>query len=263
LLLDLDLQGSLTSLFLNDAQQAKLFAEQLLIGDFLAAAFDAEYPNLHAYTQPILAHGHSGLVPTTDHLAYAETNLTIRWLLREGNKDPRFLLRRELQYKRITKDYDIVLLDCPPLINICCVNALAASDYVLVPILPSKQATARAPILLQRLKDFRENINSDLKILGIVANRTHHSELTIDEQNRLTALRGHCKDIWGQEVPLLDTFIRQNVEMRVAEDEHRPLQPNDEMYGTFTELAREVESRLPTFCQPAAPVPLTIKEGVS
>jgi chromosome partitioning protein len=162
------------------------------------------------------------------------------------------LLRRELQFKRITSNYDLVLLDCPPLINICCVNALAASDYVLVPILPSKQATARVPILLQRLKAFQKNINPDLNILGIVANRTHRSELTLDEQNRLSALRVHCKDIWGLEVPLLETFIRQNVEVRVAEDEHRPLTPQDAMYETFVELAREVESRLPTFCQPGS-----------
>jgi cellulose biosynthesis protein BcsQ len=262
LMLDLDLQGSLTSLFMTDDRQEKLFKGKQLLGDFLAAAFDAEHPKLYEYTQPILSHNRSGLVPTTDQLAYAETNLTMRWLLRDSPKDPRFLLRKELQFKRITNAYDIVLLDCPPLINICCVNALAASDYVLVPILPSKQATARAPVLLQRLKDFRENINPHLNVLGIVANRTHRSELTIDEQNRLAGLRGQCKDIWGFEVPLLDTFLRQNVEVRMAEDEHRPLGSGDEMYGTFADLAHEVASRLPMFCRPSETV-VAVKEGVS
>ena len=82
------------------------------------------------------------LVPTTDEMAYAETNLTVRWYLKDAKRDPRFLLRRELQRKRVTNAYDVVLLDCPPFINISCVNALGASDYVLVPVLPSRPATA-------------------------------------------------------------------------------------------------------------------------
>lgn len=253
LLIDLDLQGSLTGLYLADGEQEKLDKDRHLLGDFLDASFDAEYPNLNDYTSPVLADQKSAIVPTTDNLAYAETNLTIRWLLREG-KDPRFLLRRELQLKKITNNYDIVLLDCPPIINMCCVNALAASDYVLIPILPSKQATARVTVLLKRLKEFRDNINFDLKVLGILANRTHWSELTNDEKNRLSALRDDCLNMWGTEVPLMETSIRQTTEIRAAEDEHRPLQADSEIFAIFKDLAREVDSRIPAFCraQPAS-----------
>jgi cellulose biosynthesis protein BcsQ len=249
LLLDLDLQGSLTGFFLPEARHAELFGQEMLLEDFLASSFGAEFPNLLDYTQPILTPGQSALVPTSDYLAYAETNLTIRWLLREGNRDVRFLLRKELHLKRVTKEYDVVLLDCPPLINVCCVNALAASDYLVVPVMPSRQATARVPVLLGRLKEFRENINPDLKVLGVVANRTSRSELTIEEQNKLSLLRDQCKDVWGEQVTLLDTFIRQSAEVRAAEDAKRTLGSDDEMYQAFVALAREVASRLPTFCR--------------
>ena len=249
LLLDLDLQGSLTGLYLPDSEQDRLDKENRLLADFLGASFGAEYPNLPDYACPVLSDQKSGLVPTTDNLAYAETNLTIRWLLREGNRDPRFLLRRELQLKRITNQYDIVLMDCPPIINVCCVNALAASDYVLIPILPSKQATSRVPVLLKRLKEFRENINAELKIMGILANRTHWSELTYDEKNRLSGLRAECRDVWGTEVAIFDTSIRQSTEIRAAEDEHRPLLSDSETFHLFEGLAKEVDSRLPTFCR--------------
>jgi cellulose biosynthesis protein BcsQ len=256
LLLDLDLQGSLTALFLSDAEQAHLFATEHTLGDFLAASFEAESPNLpRDYARPILPGRKSALVPTNDALTYAEANLTIRWLLREGNRDPRFLLRKELHFRRVTNDYDIVLLDCPPLINVCCVNALAASDYLLVPVMPSKQATVRAPILLKRLKEIRANINPDLKVMGIVANRTHWSDLTADEQSRLALLRVQCKDVLGEEVPQFQRFIRQNAEFRTVEDEGRPMRPGDEMYPVFLELAQEVQSRLPAFCQPSVPTP--------
>ncbi|MFO0966095.1 MAG: AAA family ATPase [Gemmataceae bacterium] len=77
-------------------------------------------------SEPILDDAECGIVPTSDKLAYAEMNLTMSWLLKLGKKDTRFLLRRALHQKRITNRYDLVLMDCPPLINTCCVNALAA-----------------------------------------------------------------------------------------------------------------------------------------
>jgi cellulose biosynthesis protein BcsQ len=255
LLLDLDLQGSLTGLFLSELEQEQLRSESHLLEDFLEASFGKEYPNLIDYVKPILSA--SGLLPTADTLAYAETNLAIRWLLKEGNRDPRFLLRKELQLKRVTGRYDVVLLDCPPLVNVCCVNAMAASDYVLIPILPSSQATARVPVLLRRVCEFRDNINSAIKVLGIVANRTQRSELTHDEESRLLLLRDQSRDILGHDVPLFDTFIRQSVEVRIAEDSHRPLRPEDTMFEAFHELAREVVLHFPSFCHPNRPLPAT------
>lgn len=250
LLVDLDLQGSLTSLFLTDAAQDELHSRSRLVGDFLEESFDSKYPNLpEDYAVPVLPGTKCDLVPTTDEMAYAETNLTVRWFLKDRRRDPRFLLRKELQLKRVTNEYDIVLLDCPPLINISCVNALAASDYVLVPVMPSKQATDRVTILLQRLKEFHDNLNTDLKVMGFFANRTKESELTNDERSRLHGLRERCKDTWAS-APCFETFIRQSVEIRKTEDERRPLGPGDELYAQLVRLAEEVENRLPMFCRP-------------
>src|SRR5204863_208329 len=158
-------------------------------------------------------------------------------------RDPRFLLRREVHLKRVTNEFDVVLLDCPPFINVSCVNALAASDYVLVPVMPSKPATDRVTILLERLKEFHDNLNTDLRVMGFFANRTRGAALTDDERNRLSALRDKCKDTWAA-APCFDAFIRQSVDVRKAEDERRPVGPDDELYPAFVRLAREVESRL-------------------
>jgi cellulose biosynthesis protein BcsQ len=251
LLIDLDLQGSLTSLFLTDSEQDSLHGKRKLAGDFLEASFDGHFPNLPGdFAVPVLPGTTCSLVPTTDEMAYAETNLTVRWFLKDSKRDPRFLLRKELQLKRVTNEYDIVLLDCPPFINISCVNALAASDYVLVPVLPSRPVTDRVTILMERIKEFHDNLNSDLKVLGFFANRTRESSLTNDERNRLSALRDKCKDTWAA-APCFDAFIRQSVEIRNAEDERRPIGPGDDLCGAFVRLAHEVESRLPMFCRPA------------
>jgi cellulose biosynthesis protein BcsQ len=252
LMIDLDLQGSLTSLFLQAQEQEVMAQRGALIGDFLSRSFDAEFPNLLSYTAPILGSEQSSLVGTVDALAYAETSLTVRWLLRAGNRDPRFILRRELHLKRISNRFDIVLLDCPPLINVSCVNALAASDYVLIPVMPSKATTDRVPALLWRMLQFRENINPHLKPLGLVANRTWGPELTSDEKNRLSELVVKARNVWGEDIHLLKTSIRQSTDLRTAEDEHRPLSESEKMAESFSLLAAEIETRLPTFCQATA-----------
>jgi cellulose biosynthesis protein BcsQ len=251
LLLDLDLQGSLTGLFLPEDLQQSLYQGRALIQNFFERASEDAAANLLEYCQPVLG-GKSGLVPTADTLAYTELNLTFKWLLRIGKRDPRFLLRKTLQLKRVTKRYDLVLLDCPPLMNVSCVNALAVADYVLIPVMASRQVTARVPPLLKMLKSFRENMNPALKVLGVLANRTLRSELTADEMNRWGALRDQCKDQWGEPVPMCQTTIRQSAEIREVEDKRRPLQEGDEMYPVFVKLAEELERRLPTACVPAA-----------
>ena len=251
LLIDLDLQSSLTSLFMHDSRHEELYKRKLLIGSFLERAFDGEFPNIHDYAVPVMeGEGQCFLVPTSDDMVYAETNLAVRWYLRDEKRDPRFLLRKELQLKRVTDKFDIVLLDCPPFLNVSCVNALAASDYVVVPVMPSKQSTDRVTILLDRIKEFHDNLNTDLKVMGFFANRTKESSLTQNEQSRLLALEHKCKDSWAA-APRFSAFVRQSTDVRASEDERRPLGPGDELYSSFVKLAEEVEERLPTYCRPA------------
>ncbi len=253
LLIDLDLQGSLTGMFLDEKEQERLYKENRLVGNFLEASFDAEFPNLMDYVHQLPGFPTKcQLVPTTDAQSYAEMNLTVRWFLKDSTRDPRFLLRKELQLARVTNRFDVVLIDCPPLLNVSCSNALAASDYVMVPVMPSGQSTARVPVLLERLKEIREAINPDLKVLGVFANRTRGAELTADESNRLDELRGQCRDAWGEKVHVFESFIRQATAIRDCEDERRTLGPDDEFFKTFAALAQEVEDGFPTFARPPA-----------
>jgi len=267
LLIDLDLQGSLTGMFLSDREQKQAFDEERLVGNFLNSAFDVadrelEDRNLMTYARPILSFPtKSMVVPTTDSQAYAEMNLSVRWFLRDAKKDPRFLLRRELQYARVTGRFDVVLIDCPPLINVSCVNALAASDYVLIPVMPTAQSTTRVPVLLERIKEFQRHLNSELEVLGVFANRPRGTDLTADEENKLSLLRAKAHDAMGYQVPVFDTFIRASAEFRDIEDERRTLRPDDPMFLPFLALAKEVESHLPMFCRPV-PAAKAVAGGV-
>lgn len=275
LLVDLDLQGSLSGIFLTPQAQADRAACPGLLEEFLFGAFENDRPPLRPFAAPVLPRGHSGLVPTSDRLAYAETNLTIRWLLRERGRDVRFLLRTALHDGGIASDFDVVLLDCPPLINLSCVNALAASDYLLIPVLPSRQTIDRVPVLLDRAREIKGGINPQLDVLGIVGNRTSGSETrsearrlqgrtlgtTDDEENMLAGLAANCScsEHWAGEVPLLRRCIPRRNDIPKAEAEPRTLRLGDWSFEVFLELACEVAGRLTPH---GLRTPCAVTEGV-
>ena len=193
--------------------------------------------------------GKSAILPNADSMAYAELNLTMQWLLRMGRRDTRFLLRKVLHQRQITRRFDIVLLDCPPMFNTCCINALAVSDYLLVPVIPSKKATERVPLLLERLQSLHRVINPQLQLMGVLMNRTHASSLTAWEQDLWTQMLEVGQDRWKLPVPAFHTFIRRTKAVQEVEDEFRSPEPGSELHGLFHRLASEVEERLPGDCR--------------
>jgi cellulose biosynthesis protein BcsQ len=249
LAIDLDLQGSLSGMFIPASHIKQKYDEKQLLQHFLNNATHKRRVNLLDYIQSIFEDSRSGLVATSDKLAYAEMNLTMSWLLKLARKDTRFLLRRALHQKRVLSKYDIVLMDCPPLINTCCVNALAASDYVLIPTMPSKKSTERVPLLLDSIKRFKLHVNPNLEIAGVVLNRTHGAELTAGEADLWDQVLVQAKDRMGVPVHGFHTIIRQNKEVRQLESESTHLQPGTELFNTFRKLAEELEERLPRECR--------------
>jgi cellulose biosynthesis protein BcsQ len=197
--------------------------------------------------------GTIGLVAASDNLAYTEMSLTLGWLLQSGERDNRFLLRKALQLMSVRDEYDLILLDCPPLVNISCINALAASDYLLVPATLGRQATERVPVLLERFvqaERFRKNINHDLKVLGVVANRTHREELTNLERQEWDKLAEWCRDATGLEVKRCSTVIPQMLkEIRDAERISEPPPPDSRLASVFGSLATEIEQEFPHECR--------------
>jgi cellulose biosynthesis protein BcsQ len=147
-------------------------------------------------------------------------------------------------------------MDCPPLFNTCCINALAVSDYILIPVVPSKKAAERVPLLLERLQSLHEVINPQLQVLGVLLNRTFGSSLTAWEKDLWAEMLEHGKDRWRLPVHAFETFIRQTPEVRESETEFSPPVPGSELHSLFSRLVAEVEERLPGDCRRTANVPV-------
>jgi chromosome partitioning protein len=105
------------------------------------------------------AEGAFGVVPSNQELTVAEVEL-----LQKPEREYR--LRRALE--AVADDYDYVLIDCPPAINMLTVNALAASDHVLIPMQCEYYALEGLTALMNTVEQIRSTANPKLKIHGIL-----------------------------------------------------------------------------------------------
>src|SRR5262249_47037850 len=122
--------------------------------------------------------GRGWILGADDPLVDVETAEMVRWLQQRGRNglDVRFRLRHALHAKEIYEKYQLVLIDCPPRLTTACVNALAASDYVLIPVIRDRASTERVPALLTWLSQlYARGVCEGLNGVGVVANNTHEN----------------------------------------------------------------------------------------
>lgn len=74
-------------------------------------------------------------------------------------------------------EYDFIIIDCPPDLGILTVNALAVSDYVLVPLTSDKWGTEGFSNIAKKIDEVRDLYNSKLKLLGVFLVKDENSSL--------------------------------------------------------------------------------------
>ena len=115
--------------------------------------------------------------------------------------------RRQLALEPTVADYEYVLIDCPPSLNMLTLNALVAADSVLVPLQTEYYALEGLSALLATVKQIKDHRNPRLEMEGIV--RTMH-----DPRNNLdNQVSAQLIQHFGDKV--FRTMIPRNV--RVAE----------------------------------------------
>lgn len=146
---------------------------------------------------------------------------------------------REFRLKAIVDklrpDYDYILLDCPPSLDLLTLNALAAADAVLIPIQCEYLALEGVSELLDTLMRLRRTINMNLEIEGILL--TMYDERTTLSRQVAADLRG----FFGSKV--FETVIPRNVRLAEAPSHGKPVLFYDihsKGAESYMQLAREV-----------------------
>jgi chromosome partitioning protein len=195
LVVDLDPQGN-ASTGLGVARSARgVTSYDLLLGDsdLEAAAVATAVPNLT-------------LVPASPELAGAELELS-------GRPQREFLLRQAIRSR--LAEYDEVLIDCPPSLNLLTINALVAADRVLVPLQCEFYALEGLSQLMGTIERVQRALNPRLVLQGVL--------LTMyDRRNNLCDLvaadvRGHFGD------KVYATVIPRNVRVSEAPSHGMPV----------------------------------------
>ncbi|RMF08122.1 MAG: ParA family protein [Alphaproteobacteria bacterium] len=195
LILDLDPQGNASTGFGVDRQARACSTYDVLM---------AEAPLADA----IVSTGVPGLdlVASTVDLSGAELELI--------NEDRRCYRLRDALTSAAAAEYDYILIDCPPSLNLLTLNALTAAHSVLVPLQCEFFALEGLSLLLKTVERVRANFNPEIDILGVV--------LTMfDRRNNLSdQVAADVRSFLGDKV--YETVIPRNVRVSEAPSHGKP-----------------------------------------
>ena len=146
-------------------------------------------------------------------------------------------LGRELVLKKALVDsgFDLVLIDTPPGLSILSVNALAAADGLLIPVVPQTPDLRGLKQFLENVDQIREAINPQLETIGIVP--TFYEDRLIHHRSAIEALS-------AAELPILDTRIGRSVRISEAANSYQSIvsyDPKNKQALSYQALAKEVE----------------------
>ncbi len=245
LAIDLDHQHSLTDLLITESEREQFNLNGHLIERFLQNADQNEMPlyNLIFPVDEMLS-----LIGCQEELADIETRLMAQWMVGQTQHDVRFLMRDAIHSTSISDDYDWIVMDCPPRLTTATINALAASDYVIIPTILDPTSSNSVPRLLRWLGKFKDEISlcPDLSVLGIIANKTQQIRtLSKNEKERFSRLKEHSKDIWKDPVEVFETFIPHRVSIGQADAGKVAFESDEQIRSVFLDLAGEILKRVP------------------
>jgi len=136
----------------------------------------------------------------------------------------------------LKEKYSYILIDCPPSLGILTINALAASDEIVIPMETDYLALRGASILINTtVKKVKAKLNPSLKIAGILP--TMHNTRTLHAKEVLEKLREHFQEM------VFDTVIKETVLFKESSVDGASIldyASNSEAAAAYRNLAKEV-----------------------
>lgn len=148
LAIDLDPQGNMTSGLGIDKNSVQETVYELMLGECTIR---------QSMKNTVV--DHLKIIPSNVNLAGAEIELL-------GINDKEYILKTAVDY--IRDDFDFIIIDCPPSLNMLTVNAMTTADTVLVPIQCEYYALEGLSQLIHTINLVQERLNPNLQIEGIV-----------------------------------------------------------------------------------------------
>ena len=148
LVIDCDPQGNTTSGFGIEKNEVEKTLYELMLGEY----------TIEETIQENVIENLSVISSNVD-LAAAEIELI-------GIEEKEYILKN--QVAKIRDNYDYIIIDCPPSLNMLTVNAMTTADTVLVPIQCEYYALEGLSQLLHTIELVKERLNPELEMEGVV-----------------------------------------------------------------------------------------------
>ncbi len=137
--------------------------------------------------------------------------------------------------RKVRDEYDVILIDCQPSLGLLTVNALTASDGVIIPLICEFFALRAVALLNDSIQKVQDRLNPDLDIVGVLATmfdaRTTHSKEVL----------ARIIDAFGDKV--FDTVIKRTVKFPDATVSFEPIlsyATNHPGAQAYRQVAREL-----------------------
>ena len=169
------------------------------------------------------------IIPSNVNLAGAEIELL-------GINEKEYILKNAVDY--IRDDYDFIIIDCPPSLNMLTINAMTTADSVLVPIQCEYYALEGLSQLMHTIDLVQQRLNPDLLIEGIVF--TMYDVRTNLSVQVVETVRSNL------DTKIYDTLIPRNIRLAEAPSHGLPINMYDSRSAgaeSYRLLAKEVIER--------------------
>lgn len=222
LLVDMDPQASLT-ISLGYPRPDEL---PVTISDMLK---EVVLDEPHSYHAGILTHPEGvDLIPSSIDLSGLEVSL-VNAMSRES------VLKQYLEPLR--KDYDFIILDSMPSLGMLTINALAASDQLIIPVQAQYLSAKGLEQLLQTVNKVKRQINPRLRIEGILLT------MVDARTNNAKEISGLIRETYGSRLKVFDIEIPRSVRAAEISAEGKSIfahDPGGKVASAYQELTKEV-----------------------
>lgn len=222
LLIDMDAQSNLTTSLL------KTEGMEQTIYDALSASCRGKDYELAVYW----INENLDIVPSSLRLATADLELS-SVMAREH------ILSEILKRKKA--DYDYILIDCPPSLGLLTLNAVTASDFIVIPLVAEVLPFQGLTMISDFVKMVKQRLNPNIEIAGVLITRWETSNLSKQIEIGLRAKLGDT---------IFRNRIRKNIKVAEAPLEKINIveyDPKSNGAADYRAFARELLQRIKTF----------------
>lgn len=234
LIIDLDPQTNATFSLIGISEWEKL-KDNATIADVLGmnkgySLRDQEYDVNQAIIENVGGIASLDLIPSHIELTFLDLDLS-------GQAGREIILQNQL--KKCSKQYDYILIDCPPNLTLAPQNALVVSDYIVVPVVPEFFPSIGLPLLSNRVDQLKKRLpGCKVELLGVVFTKVKKG--TNNHTDLMDSIRKSCEDL---KIETFQTIIPETVRISEASTKNKPayiINPSSDGVSAYKNLVKEM-----------------------